>query len=122
MPRMICAVNAGLHNLLFTMATIDDAISADGDAVILTIDVSAGSKKERFPAGFNEWRNAVQIQIKAPAIEGRANKAIIALIASETGCKKNDISILSGATSTIKRVRIQGWTTDAMASFLAGRL
>ncbi|MBT8507682.1 hypothetical protein AZH53_04520 [Methanomicrobiaceae archaeon CYW5] len=104
------------------MATIDDAITADGDAVILTIDVSAGSKKERFPSGFNEWRNAVQIQIKAPAIEGRANKAIIALIASETGCKKSDIVIMSGATSTIKRVRINGCTSEGMAAFLAGRL
>lgn len=62
------------------------------------------------------------IQIKAPAIEGRANKAIVALIASETGLKKNDIMILSGATSTIKRVRIEGCTPARMAAFLTRRL
>ena len=104
------------------MAAIDDAITAEEGGVVLTLDVSAGSKKERFPAGFNEWRSAVQIQIKAPAIEGRANKAIVELIASETGLKKNDIMILSGATSTIKRVRIRGCTPEGMAAFLAGRL
>lgn len=104
------------------MTAFDDAITAEEGAVVLTLDVSAGSKKERFPAGFNEWRGAVQIQIKAPAIEGRANKAIVELIASETGLKKNDIVILSGATSTIKRVRIRGCTPEGMAAFLAGRL
>lgn len=104
------------------MATVDDAITAEGDAVVLTLDVSAGCKKERFPAGFNEWRGAVLIQIKAPAIEGRANKAIVALIASETGLKKNDILILSGVTSSIKRVRIRGCTPERMAAFLNGRL
>jgi uncharacterized protein (TIGR00251 family) len=104
------------------MGSVADAITADKDGVVLTLDVSAGSKKERFPAGFNEWRSAVLIQIKAPAIEGRANKAIVALIASETGLKKNDIMILSGATSTIKRVRIEGCTPARMAAFLTRRL
>jgi uncharacterized protein (TIGR00251 family) len=91
---------------------IGDAVAADPDGVILTIDVSAGSKKDRFPAGYNEWRKAIQCHIRAPPVEGRANKAIVACIASQMGVGRREIAIISGLSSSVKRVLIRGISRD----------
>ena len=45
-------------------------------------------------------------QVKAPAIEGRANKELIALVAEHFRCAKAAVSIKSGASGRIKRVRL----------------
>jgi len=46
-------------------------------------------------------------QVKAPAIEGRANAELVALIASHFHCVKAAVSIKSGTSGRIKLVRIE---------------
>ena len=46
-------------------------------------------------------------QVKAPAIEGRANKELIALVAEHFQCTKAAVSIKTGASGRLKRVRIE---------------
>ena len=46
-------------------------------------------------------------QVKAPAIEGRANRELVALIAQQFHCVKAAVSIKSGASGRIKIVRIE---------------
>ncbi len=50
----------------------------------------------------------LKIRVKAPPEDGKANKAIIQLIAKATGRKASDISIESGHTNAEKTVRVQG--------------
>jgi len=45
--------------------------------------------------------------VKAPAIEGRANLELIALIAEQFHCVKAAVSIKSGASGRMKAVRIE---------------
>ncbi len=45
-------------------------------------------------------------QVKAPAIEGRANEELIALVAEHFHCVKAAVSIRSGASGRLKLVRI----------------
>ncbi len=45
-------------------------------------------------------------QIKAPPVDGRANEELIALVARHFGCRKSAVSIQSGASGRLKRVRI----------------
>ena len=45
-------------------------------------------------------------RVKAPAIEGRANQELIALLAQHFRCMKAGISIKSGASGRMKIVRI----------------
>jgi len=93
------------------MISADDlghAIASQGDCTLVTIEVSAGCKTESFPSGFNPWRNAIGIQVKAPALEGKANKAIISLVATTLNLPKTAISITSGQTSSIKRILVTG--------------
>ena len=46
-------------------------------------------------------------QLKAAPVEGKANQELIALVARQFGCAKAAVSIRSGASGRLKRVRIQ---------------
>lgn len=48
------------------------------------------------------WR----AEIKASPVDGKANKALIELVARHFGLKKSQVSIKSGAGSRLKRVQI----------------
>jgi len=45
-------------------------------------------------------------QIKAPPVDGKANRELIALIADHFGCSKSQVEIRSGASGRLKLVRI----------------
>lgn len=45
---------------------------------------------------------------RAPAVDGKANAELIELIARYFGVRKAAVSIKSGATARIKRVRVEG--------------
>ena len=88
--------------------THDDIVQETPDGIIITIEVSAGSKKAQFPDGYNPWRKAFGIAVKAPPVEGKANKAIVELIAGHFHLPVHAVTILSGQTSSVKKVRICG--------------
>jgi len=90
------------------MPDIADALLEERNGTIISIDVTAGAKAELFPAGYNEWRKAIGCRVTAPALEGKANKAIITLIAETLDLPVSSISIQSGATSSQKRVMVAG--------------
>ena len=90
------------------MPDISDALSSERNGTIISIDVTAGARSALFPAGYNEWRKAIGCRVTAPALEGKANKAIITLIAETLDLPVSSISIQSGATSSQKRVLVAG--------------
>ncbi|TAJ44759.1 DUF167 domain-containing protein [Methanofollis fontis] len=104
------------------MTVFTDAISGSDDHAVIALDVSAGAKKERFPAGYNEWRKAIVCHVSAPAVGGKANRAIIACVADALGVRTSAVSILSGATSTQKRVEVRGISRDSVAQILKNLL
>ncbi|MDK2975231.1 MAG: uncharacterized protein PWP08_1602 [Methanofollis sp.] len=91
-----------------TVAPLEDAVSGSNDHAVITLDVSAGSKKDSFPSGYNSWRSAVLCQVSAPAVGGKANRTIVNLVAETFGVRKSAVRILSGTTSTIKKLEISG--------------
>ncbi|MGD1003874.1 MAG: DUF167 domain-containing protein [Methanoregulaceae archaeon] len=90
------------------MPSISDALIDNDLGVIITVEVTTGSKRDLFPAGFNPWRKTIGCRVTAPAMEGRANKAVITLIAKTLDHPVNKLQIQSGLTSPIKRVLIKG--------------
>jgi len=44
---------------------------------IIALEISANAKSDAFPAGYNEWRKTIGCRVTAPAVEGKANRAII---------------------------------------------
>jgi uncharacterized protein len=49
-----------------------------------------------------------KIQLKAPPVDGEANKALIVFLAQRCGVPKSAISIEMGTSSRIKRVAVEG--------------
>ena len=103
---------------MITPDEIRSAITAGDGGTFLTIEVSAGSKAEAFPSGFNIWRKSVGIQVKAPAVEGKANKAIITVIAGKMNISRSSVEIVTGQTSSLKRVFFRGMDTDTLVTSL----
>lgn len=47
-------------------------------------------------------------RVKAPPVDGKANTALIALIASHFGLRKTQVTIKSGAAGRMKMVQLEG--------------
>lgn len=78
------------------------------NGAVLTIEVSPGAKRAVFPSGYNTWRKALGCSVRAPAQEGKANREVIAIIAERLEISRRYVRILSGETSSIKRILIEG--------------
>ncbi len=55
-----------------------------------------------------------KIQLKAPPVDGEANKALIAFLAQQCGVAKSAIRIEMGASGRTKRVEIEGIDDGAL--------
>jgi uncharacterized protein (TIGR00251 family) len=84
------------------------AITDDAQGAVITIHVTAGAKKTVCPAGYHEWRNAIVCSVTAPAVGGKANRAVLDAIAEEFAIPVSRLSIVGGATSPQKRIRCAG--------------
>lgn len=82
------------------------------------VDVSVSPRSDRSGAeGIDEWRKRMTIRVKAPPLDGRANKEVEALFKSITGCK---CEIIRGQTSRQKTVLVHGDPDKIMASLREG--
>jgi len=59
---------------------------------------------------------ALKVSVGAPPEDGKANAAVIALLAEKLGVAKSAISVVSGATDRRKLVEIRGDETDLRAA------
>ncbi|MFA5236503.1 MAG: DUF167 domain-containing protein [Methanoregula sp.] len=95
-----------------------DALFDDHNGTLIAIEVSPGARSDLFPAGYNEWRKAIGCRVTAPAVDGKANKAVIGLISTTLGVPASSVSIVSGLASSQKKVRISGITRAQIAGQL----
>lgn len=94
------------------MAGIADALSEDRNGTVIAVEVTVGGKKAAFPAGYNGWRRMIGCRVSAPALEGRANRAVTGLIAEVLDMPAASVSIISGATSSQKKILITGMSRE----------
>lgn len=90
------------------MPDISGAVSVERQGIVIAIEVTAGAKAAVFPSGYNEWRRTISCRVLAPALEGKANRAIVRLVAETLGVPASSVSILSGIVSSQKRVLVTG--------------
>ncbi len=60
----------------------------------------------------------IKIRIAAPAVDNAANRALVEFIAQHLGIAKSRVSIVSGATSRRKMLKIDGVSADVIAATL----
>jgi uncharacterized protein len=56
--------------------------------------------------------DALLVRLAAAPVDGAANDALIAFVATTLGCSRRDVAIVSGEKSRDKRLRIDGFTAD----------
>jgi uncharacterized protein (TIGR00251 family) len=73
--------------------------------VILELHVQPGASRTEFAGKHGE---RIKIRLAAPALEGRANAALIEFLAGHYGVPKRSVRIAAGLKSRRKRVVIDG--------------
>lgn len=88
---------------------------ADGEDLLLSVRLTPRSAKEGFGGLWRDEKGAawLQAQVRAVPEKGRANKALIALLAKRLAIPARDIRLESGDTSRLKRFRLLGHATGA---------
>ncbi len=56
----------------------------------------------------DDGRDWLAVRLAAAPSDGTANVALVKLVAASFGVRKSDVSLLSGATSRMKRLKIKG--------------
>lgn len=86
-------------------------VTQKGDFLLFTVIVRPGARKDAI-LGIQD--SALKIEIKAPPVEGKANKAVVRLIAEGLGIPPSRVEITRGAKSKKKRVRVSGVTVEGI--------
>ena len=66
-----------------------------------------------------EHAGALKVAVTAPPEDGRANRALVELLAKALNLKRSQVQLLSGATSREKRFLIRGLTRAVIESRMA---
>ncbi|MCB0925715.1 MAG: DUF167 domain-containing protein [Mycobacterium sp.] len=74
------------------------------ESVVVT--VKPGSKKGPLVEAAED--GSLTVYVRERAVEGKATEAVIRLLAEHLGVPKSKITLVSGATSRVKRFRVDG--------------
>lgn len=85
-------------------------------AVVLRVKALPGSKRDEV-RGVDG--GALKVAVAAPPEKGRANKALLAVLAEFFGVPRRDVVIISGEASRDKRVEVAGVTVVQVEEKLA---
>ena len=59
-----------------------------------------------------------KVKVTAPPVEGKANEALITLLSKKLGIPKGRIEIVSGKSSRMKSIRVEGLSIDEITENL----
>ena len=98
------------------------AVRAAGtDSVCIDLYVEPGSSRQAF-GPYDPWRQRVHMSVKAPALDGKANRELTKALADILGVHSNDVRILRGATTRRKTARVDGIALETAVETLSGHL
>jgi uncharacterized protein (TIGR00251 family) len=92
------------------MSEITDVFDIVAGTVVLRVRAQAGAGRS---AVVGRYGNAVKIRVAAPPVGGRANAALVDLLAKELGLQRSAIELVRGDKSADKRFRLGGLDPDA---------
>jgi hypothetical protein len=91
------------------MASHPELRSTDG-GVLLAVHVQPGAGRTEVVGRHGD---ALKVRVGAPPSGGRANDAVVALVAEAFGAKPSAVTVTSGATNRQKQLRIEGLDLEA---------
>ena len=97
------------------MALLDLSEDTVRSTVTFSVRVQPRASKDEI-AGIMD--GAMKVRLRAPALENRANEALVEFLADLLKTSKSAVRIQSGAQSRIKRVEIRGVTRQQILNLL----
>ena len=97
------------------MSNVSDLFAAHDGYVVLDVHVQPAAGRT---AVVGRHGTALKLRVAAPPADGRANDATCSLLAETFGVKNAAVSLVSGASSRTKRVRIDGVDAPAAVNAL----
>jgi uncharacterized protein (TIGR00251 family) len=101
------------------VSNVSDLFDARDGYVVVDVHVQPRSGRT---AVVGRHGAALKVRVAAPPTDGRANDATCALMARTLGVKDAAVSLVSGASSRTKRVRVEGVDGPETASALQPRI
>ena len=83
-------------------------VAAGGLAVVVRLTPRGGRDAIDGVEQRADGQCVLKARVRAAASEGRANAALVALLAHAAGVPPRDVTLVSGATARIKRLTIAG--------------
>jgi uncharacterized protein (TIGR00251 family) len=71
--------------------------------IVLELHVQPGAKRSEFAGKHGE---RIKLRLAAPAVDNKANEALVEFLAEYYGVPRRDVTIVSGLRSRQKRVMI----------------
>jgi len=86
-------------------------------SVIVDIEVQPSAKTQGI-TGFNAWRARISVAVKAEAKDGKANQAVLHVLATQLELEARSLSITSERKSRLKSVRVEDATPENLVGLL----
>jgi len=100
---------------MVTVSLLPISMDAARGTVSFSVRVQPRASRDEI-AGVVE--GAIKVRLSAPAVENRANEALVDLLAALLKTSKSAVRIRSGAHSRVKRVEVFGVTEKQIESLL----
>lgn len=101
-----------------TLGRVADWISQRGSDVVLQIRAQPGVSHPGISVDAEAgW---VKVRLNAPAVDGRANTALVAALAKKLRVPKSSVTITHGATGRTKTVQIRDAEVSEVRAALSG--
>ncbi len=88
-------------------------------ALVMAIEVQPGAQRQGI-VGFNTWRDRLSVAVRAPARDGRANRAVLHVLSHQLNLLESSMSIVGGQTSRMKSVRLVDLTMEELLEKVEG--
>ncbi|WP_297420910.1 DUF167 domain-containing protein [Thermococcus sp.] len=87
---------------------MEEVLKETKEGTLLLVYVQPNAKKDTVE-GVDEWRGRLKVKIKAPPVEGKANKEVVKFFSKLLGV---EVEIVNGETSREKDLLIKGMSPE----------
>jgi uncharacterized protein (TIGR00251 family) len=92
------------------------AVTEHADGCVLPVRAQPGARRSGV---VGEHGGALKVAVTAPAQDGRANEALVEVLAAALGLKRSQVELLSGAAGRDKRFLVRGVPKAGLEAKLA---
>ncbi|MBN1342553.1 MAG: YggU family protein [Phycisphaerae bacterium] len=86
-------------------------LTKTNEGILIELKVVPGASRDRI---VGDHGGALKVTVAAPPEKGKANKAIVRLLAKALALRSNQVEVIRGTTSANKAILIKGSTEQAI--------